>query len=497
VTFLNNTTGDTQLLSVSKRIPIPILKQYEQHLCAKSGGSKKCMDADDWLAMTRLDYDEFHVSKDYHPTTSISAPTNPTATTSSSTTSSRTIDPVADFKKGIKRDSSQYPKLKDDAQWDNWKRDLITTARAQNVDDVLDPTFTPTSAVDIELFQEKQKFMYQVFSNSCLTDQSKSIVRNYFQTYDAQKVYADLTAYFLTSTKAQYNSTELLRYLTSASIGEGNWTGKSQNFILQWQNKLRQYNELVPTIDQFSDMQSRTLLQNAVHELPALRAVKDNEDQAFAHHKSISRTLSMLIFSFLQQQTMISSMNTRKGKARRMEQSTTTASFMKMMTLGLTLTLRLPRFLKRITRNSQACLNRVGIAYRPRLRNYGTLLTMSIRLLSWVILIPVRPRQPPPPSHLAHQLETIAVAPIMNMHSSMRSSPTKLSMMKMTIHPKMRKSMKSEWTNLLRRFSPSPLLKRPLKRARRKILPTSDQSSLKLARRKPRSSPTPLTPKYK
>jgi hypothetical protein len=36
-----------------------------------------------------------------------------------------------------------FPTLKQDKQWDNWQGAVIAQARAQDLSDVLDPTFIP------------------------------------------------------------------------------------------------------------------------------------------------------------------------------------------------------------------------------------------------------------------------------------------------------------------------------------------------------------------
>jgi hypothetical protein len=50
------------------------------------------------------------------------------------------------FQKGVKRDSSAYPVLKDEKQWDEWYRTVIAEANAQLVGDVLNPAYTPGPA---------------------------------------------------------------------------------------------------------------------------------------------------------------------------------------------------------------------------------------------------------------------------------------------------------------------------------------------------------------
>ena len=49
------------------------------------------------------------------------------------------------FKKGIKREITAYPSLKDERYFDGFKRSLFIVAKTHECSDVLDPTYTPGS----------------------------------------------------------------------------------------------------------------------------------------------------------------------------------------------------------------------------------------------------------------------------------------------------------------------------------------------------------------
>ena len=85
-------------------------------------------------------------------------------------------DLVRDFKRGIKRDTTLFPILKDSKQWDPWYINTKAQAQAQDVEDILDPLYTPTTVEEEEVFDQKQKYMYAVFSKTLLTDKGKSLV---------------------------------------------------------------------------------------------------------------------------------------------------------------------------------------------------------------------------------------------------------------------------------------------------------------------------------
>jgi hypothetical protein len=69
----------------------------------------------------------------------------------------------------------------------------------------------------------------------------RAIIRKHESKYDAQTTYAELSKYHLKSTKASLSSNKILGYITTAEIGEGSWHGTSENFVLNWQEKIRLY----------------------------------------------------------------------------------------------------------------------------------------------------------------------------------------------------------------------------------------------------------------
>jgi Zn-dependent M28 family amino/carboxypeptidase len=155
-----------------------------------------------------------------------------TAPTQTPTTSHSAPSPVDLFKRGIKRDPSVYLTLKDKLWNDNWHRSFANQARAQDLSDVLNAAYVPTTSVESELFQEKQKFLYDVLESKVETAKGKAIIRKHESSFNAQKAYAELQTHHLTSTRASLSSVKILGYITSAKIGDGSWHGTTENFNL-------------------------------------------------------------------------------------------------------------------------------------------------------------------------------------------------------------------------------------------------------------------------
>ena len=231
---------------------------------------------DNWNAITPEDFDRFRLDPS-HLNAMIGVPAN--RNTSTPTYSAPPgFTPADMFRRGIKRDPSLFPTLKDEKFNDSWHRSFQNQARAQNVSEVLDPSFNPSTPEEQELFMEKQKYLYAVLESKVLTDKGKTIVREHEDTFDAQAVYQKLTEHHLRSTKAMIESSTILSYITSVRLGNGEWQGSTEAFVLHWQNQVRLYERQVPPSDHFSDGQKRTMLENAVAVIDELRQVKNNAD---------------------------------------------------------------------------------------------------------------------------------------------------------------------------------------------------------------------------
>jgi hypothetical protein len=83
---------------------------------------------------------------------------------------------VSSFCSNIKINISDYPKLKEDSQWRAFNCQLRETAANHDTLDILYPNFVP-STEQKDAFEQKQKFMYNVFTNIILTSKGKVCVR--------------------------------------------------------------------------------------------------------------------------------------------------------------------------------------------------------------------------------------------------------------------------------------------------------------------------------
>lgn len=263
---------------------------YRVHFQRKTGNAMK---VDDWTNIAEDDFIDYRLShahelyvNDKHlplvsSSTSLTTTTGttPNVTTGSSHNANNSNKyGIVAFKKSIKRDAGQFRTFADDKQWANWRLHFVATARAQDLQDVLDPSFVPdaTDPDAVAVFHAKNEFLFSVFVDKLLTDEGKAMVRAHAATFDAQSVYRDLCDHQTHSTQAELTSNITLSWLTSFKLGKDRWQGKtSTSFIAYFVEQMRLYDDyrLSNNGQTLTDDLKRTLLDAAVNSVDELRAV--------------------------------------------------------------------------------------------------------------------------------------------------------------------------------------------------------------------------------
>jgi len=72
-----------------------------------------------------------------------------------SPTPSNTLSAVDVFRKGVRRNISDFKPFKEDRYWYSWQRHLLTTARSQNIEKVFDLSYTATNPSNVALLEEQ------------------------------------------------------------------------------------------------------------------------------------------------------------------------------------------------------------------------------------------------------------------------------------------------------------------------------------------------------
>ena len=191
-----------------------------------------------------------------------------TATEPSATSNQKLIS----FRKGIKREETAYPTLKEERYCDSFCRSLYITAKSHECEGVLDPEYTPSNS-EKELFDAKQVSMFSVLDKHLLTDMGKTIVRKYVHTTDAQSVWKDFQEHMKSSSKGASEKRRLTQYVTNTVLDD-NCKGTTEQFVLDFNEQFRQLEEISEESEHFPPQIKLQLLQNAVRPINDLRIVE-------------------------------------------------------------------------------------------------------------------------------------------------------------------------------------------------------------------------------
>ena len=248
------------------------------HFCASNGKTL------DWNTITRDGFRDFQVSTlnpdDPRPPL---VPTELAGITVDSThqatpppppaSSAPTTDAVRDFRRGIKRDQTLFPVLNRDQGWHKFHQDFLIEAKAQGVEDILNPKHKPSNANDKQLFLEKQKFMTAVLKRTFMTNKGKSIITQCAATSDAQKMFAEAEEHCTKGAHAEADSEALLNYLITSRLNDGLWKGSAADYSLHWEKQVTLHND--KSQHKIVESHQRQHLQNAVAGIPELATVKN------------------------------------------------------------------------------------------------------------------------------------------------------------------------------------------------------------------------------
>ena len=121
----------------------------------------------------------------------------------------------------MKRDQTLFPVFTNERKWDLFLCEMEAQAAAQDVEEILDGSFTPGVDCDSQaLFSCKQKFMFAVFQRSLRTDKLQSILHNAADK-NTQRIWAAMKTHVIDSTAAQLDEDELLQHIINSQIDDG------------------------------------------------------------------------------------------------------------------------------------------------------------------------------------------------------------------------------------------------------------------------------------
>ena len=237
-----------------------------------------------YIQIDPQDYDEWRISTPeeeihFQTPSKLGSPATPRSMATSQ--ASESYITLSNFKKGIKRDATVYPIFKNERYYNTFICHFKATAKAQGLNTLMDPNFTPGSdEYEQQLFQEQQDFLYSVLISSLKTDFSEALVKDH--EGDAQLILELLHEHH--TGNSQYSRSEINRitkYLTNIKLDD-TWRGTNESFLMYYNDQLRLLDSLVDSDEKLPDNTRVTFLESAVESVPDLRRVKitDNVLQA-------------------------------------------------------------------------------------------------------------------------------------------------------------------------------------------------------------------------
>ena len=276
------TQGKTSYIQSNVMISLSLIISYIKH--RQYSAKSKYFGPFYYIQIDPQDYDEWRTSPPeeeihFQTPSKFGSPTTPRSTVSSE--ASESYITLTNFKTGIKRDASAYPIFKNERYYNTFIRHFKATAKAQGLNSLMDPNFTPGSDEhEQQLFQEQQDFLYSVLISSLKTEFSESLVKDH--EGDAQLILELLHEHH--TGNSQYSRAEVNRitkYLTNIKLDD-TWRGTNESFLMHYNDQLRLLDSLVDSGEKLPDNARVTFLESAIESVPDLRHVKitDNVLQA-------------------------------------------------------------------------------------------------------------------------------------------------------------------------------------------------------------------------
>jgi hypothetical protein len=153
---------------------------------------------------------------------------------------------LENFKKGVKRDESAFKVFKEDQYYLNFHRNLLVTARSQNVERAFDLDFDPNSLVDKlerELYDQQMKFAYSVLSKIVQTSQGRIFVRQHEVDGNAAAVLRKIVTFYTQSRVAEKASSDLLDKILALRF-DSTWNSGAKSFLNHWENLVLDLEEI-------------------------------------------------------------------------------------------------------------------------------------------------------------------------------------------------------------------------------------------------------------
>ena len=204
-----------------------------------------------WFSLTRQSFAEWNST--YHNSSvtpaSVGGGTRDSGTLDP-TVKSETKDSVEtklleNYTRNIRRDESAFKVFKDEQYWLSFKRSLLVTARAQNVERIFDLEFDRSTlqGADKQLYEFQLKFGYSVLTRVVQTNQGRGYVRDHVHDSDATAVLREMNEYYSKSRAAEIAASELEVKITNLKF-DSKWSTGAVAFLNYWKSLMFDLDEI-------------------------------------------------------------------------------------------------------------------------------------------------------------------------------------------------------------------------------------------------------------
>ena len=145
----------------------------------------------------------------------------------------------AEFLKGTKRSVSDYPELKDDKYWMDFKEDVESIIATHGCRNVLDSLYVP-SRNESPLFKEQQAFVYSVFKAKLKTLKSKLVLQKFTKSKNAQDLWEALINDYEKGTTGKLSNEDLEDKWKNFKLDD-RWSRSYESFLNNWSTCLNNY----------------------------------------------------------------------------------------------------------------------------------------------------------------------------------------------------------------------------------------------------------------
>ena len=178
---------------------------------------------------------------------------------------------IMTFRKGMKRDKTQFTEFTKGVDFLTWEAAASTTARNQGIAIVMDHDATKTikTTEDKDMYDLKNTFFYEVLQHTMKEPVAAHIVTNYEDSKDGNGCYQEIRKHFTSDVTTQNLSLSLLQKLSRADITSSR-RGYAQ-FLLKWSQMLKTYERLAGEVTENNKLAWLQGICSGVADLDAIR----------------------------------------------------------------------------------------------------------------------------------------------------------------------------------------------------------------------------------